>query len=248
MAYLGYILPWIMLMLAAGTAVAVKMLDIRSKIFIVVASINGLLFLTCCALITISTLDARREAKRLEVKLEDMENWKYRHLDEITLALAQMRPLSQMESIMLTRLKEYGWVPMQPATRKLEMANEARDRILSSYFPTGKGMFKGLPTLVDNNLLDLSLRQIGFATLPYKPDEQQPEEINSLFYGSKLDIREVKLVALTLMRAGVEIRAIKPFPKETQGNLRAMKGEYSKALEVRRVMTVEDIEKAKAFR
>ena len=248
MAYLGYILPWIMLMLAAGTAVAVKMLDLRSKIFIIVASLNGLLFLTCCVLLTVSTMDARREAKRLEVKLEDMENWKYRHLDEITLALAQMRPLSQSESITLTRLKEYGWIPMQSSIRKLEAANDARDRILASYFPTGQSMFKGLPKLVDNSLVDLSLRQLGFTTLPYKPGEAQPEEINSLFYGSMLDLRDVKLVALTLMRAGVEIRAIKPFPKETQGNLRAMKGEYNKTLDVRRVLTPEEVEKAKAFR
>lgn len=248
MAYLPYILPWVMLLLAAGAAVATKFLELKSIVGIATLSTSGIVFIVCGVMISINASHLSHEAKEAHHKLEEMEEWKYRHLDEITLALAQIRPLSESGNMMLSKLKDYGWIPQQPATRRLERANEVREGILASYYPRGQNLFKGLPKLVDQTLLDLSLRQVSFTNIPYRKDEEIPDEVNVIYYGKSLDIRDVKLAALTLMRAGVELRAIKPFPKDTQGNLQAIKAEFNKTLDVRRALTAEEIEKATIFK
>lgn len=248
MAYLPYILPWVMLLLAIGAVMAHKLLEFKSVMWIVSIAISSVIFIGCNVLLMLSASHAHHEVESASKKLEDMEEWKYRHLDEITLALSQIRPMSQTNSVLLDQLKNYGWIPAQPALRRLEEANQVRDRILGTYYPRTENLFKGLPKLVDQNLLDLSLRQVGFTNVAYRPEEEIPDEVNVIYYGKSLDIKDVKLAALTLMRAGVELKAIKPFPKDTQGNLKAIKAEYNKTIEVRRSLTPAEIEKATIFK
>lgn len=248
MAYLPYILPWVMLLLAVGAVFAHKMLEFKSVMWIVAISITSVLFLTCNVLLMISASSQNAAVKAEKDKLAAMEEWKYRYMDEITLAISQIRPLSQSNSALLEQVKNWGWIPMQPAMRKLEEANQVRDRILGTYYPRGENLFKGLPKLVDQTLVELSLRQIGFTNVPYRPEEEVPDEVNVIYFGKALDIRDVKLAALTLMRAGVELKAVKPFPKDTQGNLQAIKAEFNKTMDVRRSLTPAEIEKATIFK
>lgn len=248
MAYLPYILPWVMLLLAVGAVFAHKMLEFKSVMWIVAISITSVLFLTCNVLLMIGASSQNAAVKAEKDKLAAMEEWKYRYMDEITLAISQIRPLSQSNSALLEQVKNWGWIPMQPAMRKLEEANQVRDRILGTYYPRGENLFKGLPKLVDQTLVELSLRQIGFTNVPYRPEEEVPDEVNVIYFGKALDIRDVKLAALTLMRAGVELKAVKPFPKDTQGNLQAIKAEFNKTMDVRRSLTPAEIEKATIFK
>lgn len=248
MGYLPYILPWLMLLLAVGAVFAHKMLEFKSVMWIIAIATSSVLFLTCNVLIMVATSSQNGAVKEGHKKLEELEAWKFRYMDEITLAIAQIRPLSQSNSVLLDQAKTWGWVPMQASMRKLEEANQVRDRILGTYYPRGENLFKGLPKLVDQNLLDLSLRQIGFTNVPYRPEEEVPDEVNVIYYGKDLDIRDVKLAALTLMRAGVELKAVKPFPKDTQGNLRAIKSEYNKTMEARRTLSAAEVEKATIFK
>ncbi len=248
MAYLPYILPWIMLLLAVGAVFAHKLLEFKSVMWIISIVLTSILFITCNVLLALGAVSQNAALKEEKHKLEAMEEWKYRYMDEITLAISQIRPLSQSNSALLDQVKNWGWIPMQPAMRKLEEANQVRERILGAYYPRGENLFKGLPKLVDQSLLDLSLRQIGFNNVPYRAEEEVPDEVNVIYYGKALDLRDVKLVALTLMRAGIELKAVKPFPKDTQGNLQAIKAEYNKTLEVRRSMTAAEIEKATIFK
>lgn len=248
MAYLPYILPWVMLLLAVGAVFAHKMLEFKSVMWIVSIALCSVLFLTCNVLLMIGGASQNAAVKAEKDKLAAMEEWKYRYMDEITLAISQIRPLSQSNSALLEQVKNWGWIPMQPAMRKLEEANQVRDRILGAYYPRGENLFKGLPKLVDQTLVELSLRQIGFTNVPYRPEEEVPDEVNVIYYGKALDIRDVKLAALTLMRAGVELKAIKPFPKDTQGNLQAIKAEFNKTMDVRRSLTAAEVEKATIFK
>lgn len=248
MAYLPFILPWVMLLIAVGAVFAHKLLEFKSVMWIVSISISSVLFLGCSIFIMVSASHEHHEAEAAVKKLEEMEAWKYRYMDEITLAISQIRPMSQTNSALLDQVKNWGWIPMQPGLRKLEEANQARDRILGAYYPRSENLFKGLPKLVDQTLVDLALRQVGFSNIPYRPEEEIPDEVNILYYGKSLDIKDVKLVALTLLRAGVELKAIKPFPKDTQGNLNAIKAEYNKTMEVRRSIMAAEIEKATIFK
>lgn len=248
MAYLAYILPWVMLLLAVGAVFAHKLLEFKSIMWIVSIATSSVLFLGCNVLLMINAAHLHGEVKEAKHKLDDMESWKYRYMDEITLAISQIRPMSQSNSTLLDQAKNWGWIPMQPTMRKLDDANQVRDRILSTYYPRSENLFKGLPKLIDQNLVDLSLRQVGFTNVPYRPEEEVPDEVNVIYFGKNLDIRDVKLVALTLMRAGIELKAIRPFPKDTQGNLQAIKAEFNKTMDVRRSLTAAEIEKATIFK
>lgn len=248
MAYLPYILPWVMLLLAAGAVMAHKMLEFKTVWWIVATASTSVLFLGCNVMIMLSASHLNAEVATAEKKLEDIEAWKYRYMDEITLTIAQIRPLSQSNSVLLDQATSWGWIPMQASMRKLDEANQVRDRILATYYPRGENLFKGLPKLIDQNLVDLALRQIGFSSIPYRPDEEVPDEVNVIYFGKALDLRDVKLAALTLMRAGVDLKAVKPFPKDTQGNLQAIKAEFNKTLDVRRSLSAAEIEKATIFK
>ncbi|CBL44493.1 hypothetical protein HDN1F_09100 [gamma proteobacterium HdN1] len=245
---LPYILPWLLLLLAAGGAFAHKKLEFRSKWWIVsIAGISSL-FLIFNLLIMAGAWTQSKEVSSLSQKISDLDAWKYRYMDEITLAISQIRPLSQQDNAIIDKIKGWGWLPSQPALQQLDAADQARSRILTGYYPSGNNLFKGLPKLVDQKLVELSLRQAGFQNVPYRADEEVPDEINVLYFGSKLDVRDIKLAALTLMRAGVELKAIKPFPQASDGNLQAIKGEYSKTMNARRTLTTDSVEKANVFR
>ncbi len=77
----------------------------------------------------------------------------------------------------------------------------SRGNVVVQYFPKN----------VDGNRVEAALTELGFrldrrsALVPALPT-------NSIWYGTPVALEDVKLVALTLIRAGVQIRAIRPFP------------------------------------
>jgi TolA-binding protein len=68
------------------------------------------------------------------------------------------------------------------------------------------------PKDVDPEALQATLTKLGF-NLEIKKSEVTNIPINILFYGKNVSEDDVKLVAYTLIRAGVQIRAIQPFTK-----------------------------------
>jgi hypothetical protein len=82
------------------------------------------------------------------------------------------------------------------------MPRQGRDRrkaITVEYFPKN----------VDENKVEAALAELGFSVRK-PPAVVQAIPTNSIWFGSPVDIEDVKLVALTLIRAGVQIRAIRP--------------------------------------
>lgn len=247
METLPYLLPWFLLLLAAGLAVAVKMLPLKSVAGIAVISVISLIFIGVCIYANVVTgqLFTRVDAKQQQ--LAEMEAWKYRHLDELSLLIAQLKPPADDDAALLKELQSYGWMSTAPNLRQMQDAHGARERILAEYTPSKPMLIKGIPESVDEKIVDLSLRQVGFTVLPYRDDETKETEVNIIYYGRDMQLNEVKLAALTLMRAGIDLKAIKPFPKPTAGNLRAIKIEWNKYYETRKGMTVADVEAAKTF-
>jgi hypothetical protein len=77
---------------------------------------------------------------------------------------------------------------------------ESRKAVTVQYFPKN----------VDENKVESALTELGF-TLDKKRAPVPGIPTNSIWYGTPVSIEDVKLVALTLIRAGVQIRAIRPF-------------------------------------
>ena len=63
------------------------------------------------------------------------------------------------------------------------------------------------PKDVDQNKVESALTELGF-TLSTPPAIVRNIPTNSIWYGAPVNVEDVKLVALTLIRAGVQIRAI----------------------------------------
>lgn len=247
METLPYLLPWFLLLLAIGVAVAVKLLPLKSIAGIAVISVISLIFLGVCiyANVVSSQLYDRIDEKQLA--LEKMEEWKYRHLDGLSLLIAQMQPPADEDLALLKQLQGWGWLSTSPALRQMQQADSARERILAEFTPSQPMLIKGVPQSVNSQIVDFALRQVGFTVLPYREDETPETEVNIIYYGRDMNINEVKLAALTLMRAGVELKAVKPFPKPTAGNLRAIKIEWNKYYELRKALNVQDVEAATVF-
>jgi uncharacterized protein YoxC len=68
------------------------------------------------------------------------------------------------------------------------------------------------PKDIDPEALEATLTKLGF-NLEIKKPEVTDTPINILFYGKNVGEEDVKLVAYTLIRAGVQIRAIQPFTR-----------------------------------
>jgi hypothetical protein len=108
-------------------------------------------------------------------------------------------------------------------------------------------LIKGIPTSVDTSIVTLGMKEIGFVVVPYQDDEQPETEVNIIYFGRDMKITEIQMAALTLMQAGVDLKAIKPFPKATQGNLRAIRIEWNKYYNGRKSLSVEEVEAATSF-
>lgn len=247
METLPYLLPWFLLLLAAGLAVAVKMLPLKSIAGIAVTVVISLIFIGLCIYSNVISSQLFNRAEEKQQQLADMEAWKYKHLDELSLLIAQLKPPADENMALLKELEGYGWLSTSPVLRQMREAHAARERILAEFTPSQPMLIKGIPLSVNEKIVDLSLRQVGYTVLPFREDEAKDPDSNIIYYGRDMDIREVKLAALTLMQAGIDLKAIKPFPKPTSGNLRAIKIEWNKYYETRKGMSVEDIETAKNF-
>ena len=247
METLPYLLPWFLLLLAVGLAVATKMLPLKSIAGIAVIAVISLIFLGLCIYSNVVSSQLFSRVEEKQQQLADMEAWKYKHLDELALLIAQMKPPQEEDIALVKELESYGWLSSSPVLRQMKEAHGARERVLAEFTPSQPMLIKGIPMSVDEKIVDLSLRQVGFTVLPYREDEAKDPDSNIIYYGRDMNIAEVKLAALTLMQAGINLKAIKPFPKPTSGNLRAIKIEWNKYYETRSGMTVEEVETAKTF-
>ena len=248
METLPYLLPWILLLLTAGIAVAVKFLDIKSIMGIAVVSTLGLVMLLIAIYANIITSQQYGEVVLKQQELTAMEEWKYQHMDELSLIIAQQRMPSDETQALVKQLISYGWKMNNRKITDAQAAHLARERLIGELENPSPMLIKGIPTMVDEKIVDLSLRQLGFTVIPYRDDETPEEDANIIYYGRDMTTLEVKLAALTLMRAGIELKAIKAFPKVTQGNLRAIKIEWNKYYISRKALSVEEVASAEAFK
>ena len=82
----------------------------------------------------------------------------------------------------------------------ININGQNRSKITIKYFPKN----------VDGEKVINALKELNFKVTEGKP-KLPDSPTNALYYGRKVDNESIQLVALTLMRAGVEIKGIFPF-------------------------------------
>ncbi|HET9441539.1 MAG TPA: hypothetical protein VFO52_15290 [Longimicrobiales bacterium] len=120
-------------------------------------------------------------------------------------------------------LKELGYSPERVQTRAIDdhaiaqtlKAGEARRNIVekSDAHTRENITIQLFSRSVDRGVIAGELKGLGFEVVAKEPNRLIPAEVrtNGVFYGPQVTCDEVKLVALTLLRAGVELKVIEPF-------------------------------------
>lgn len=247
---IAYILPWIMVLLTIGTACAAKFLPLKSIAGISVFSILALIFLGLAIYANVISSEYEERIAEAKAELATMEEWKYLHLDELALIIARQVPPEDEDLAMLERLRSYGWTRANPDFRRITEAALALEKLRGEQPDAERAiyLYKGIPQTVDRDIVRLSLKRLGYKVIPEQDDEEPLEQANVLYFGKYVKLEDVKMTALTLMQAGVDLTAIKPFNKDTRGNLRAVKLEWNEYLAKRQPITVPEVVEAKDFK
>ena len=249
MESLPYILPIIMLLFTLGVAVAVKFMSIKSILGGSVIGALALFMIGCAVFMMVISSGLKDQVIKKDQELTDMMHWKYKHMDEMSLIIAQ-QPWPEDETIsLLKQLRSFGWVTDNNSVKLLTDAHSALEILKSENTNVRtRYLIKGVPTAVNRKIVELGLRNIGFRIVNYKEQEEVPENANSLYYGQNIDLASIKMAALTLVQAGIELKSIKPFPKPTRGNIRAIKIDWSKHFDSRPPLSIEKIVESDSFK
>lgn len=247
MSILVYLIPWLLLVTALVMMILSQSFPLRSKGGLISVISLTLIMVLVSALANIATVKQNARIADLEAQIQQAEDWKYRHLDELTLILAQFKPPTEQDLALLKTLISYGWLGNNSKILRAKQAHESRERLRADYAPSDPMLIKGVPTSVDEHIVVGALKQVGFFIVPYQEGEEPLQDVNIIYYGRDMKPVEIKLAALTLIRAGVEVKAIKPFPEVTRGNLRAIRIDWNKYYDSRKAMEAADIETAESF-
>lgn len=185
---------------------------------------------------------------------QQQSNWQKEQITNLSIALRSFedKTATSLEEIKVL-LKLFGSVKENPSlddakqslradllrTRRTQAAGSAgsssRQQVTVRYFPKD----------VDRRIVEAALRELGFnltrgqANLPDLPT-------NAIWFGDDVSIEDVKLVAYTLIRAGVEIKAIRPF-RNPDGKSRQIQVGSDEDYLSREPLSVEEIEQAQRF-
>lgn len=91
-------------------------------------------------------------------------------------------------------------------------ANDVIKKLSNNYSPNPNIAIRYYYKTVDDEKIMLSLKSLGYSFEKKQPnDHMASQKTNSIWYGSNVSITDCKIVALSLMRAGIEIKAIRGF-------------------------------------
>ena len=250
MGSIPYILPWVLVLLGIATACAVKFLPFKSIAGVAVISLLALLAIGVGVYDNLISTEYEALVADEKVKVEKLEEWKYLHLDELSLIIAQQKMPEDEETALLKKLLSYGWLKDQKDFKRFLDAAQALE-LLKGERPDAERaiyLYKGIPQSVDKTIVELSLRTLGYKVIPPQEDEEPMLDANVLYFGKYVELEDVKLTALTLMRAGINLTEIKPFTKATRGNVRAVKLEWNEYLAKRPPIAPQEVVEAKDFK
>lgn len=130
-------------------------------------------------------------------------------------------------------------------------ANDAIKDIIKKYTPNQNVIVRYYKKTIDEKRIVIELEALGYGFQEKSPSGYMSmKETNAIWFGANVPIEDTKIVALSLLRAGIPIKGIRPFRNS------ASNPEYKKNiieigasvdLENRDVLTVESVKNAKEF-
>jgi hypothetical protein len=131
-------------------------------------------------------------------------------------------------------------------------ANAAIKLIISNYNPNGNVIVSYYDRTIDEKRVALELQALGYQFVKKSSsDYMKKNATNSIWFGSMVPIQDVKIVAFALIRAGVPLKGIRPYPssKENPGYKRnIIEVGASIDLKDKPLLSVDYIKNAKDFK
>ena len=185
--------------------------------------------------------------------------WNKKHINELTGIVKAFRSETKDTFNQVFQMIDYGWskekvkevVESAQVSRAIEIsmdADQKRNRLatLTSKSSRENTIVQYFPKNVDKEIVKSALRELGFRLVIGKPNLPHVPT-NAIWYGKDVMLKDIKLVAYTLIRAGIEIKVISPFmsPTGKRSNLIQV-GSWMKYINST-PLTVSEIEKASSF-
>ncbi len=211
------------------------------------------LSLACVFAIYTNVEDYKKTEQEKQEKLDEIA-WNRDHIRKLTSIITKFRTetINQF-SYIKDKLKSFGWTKKRLETSNSMFRSIAADRergFLSSVSSSDSRRditIQYFPKNVDKNIVENSLEELGFRLIS-GPAKVKNIPTNSLWFGANVKLEDIKLVAYTLMRAGVEIKVIRPFrnPKGRRSNLIQVGADA--VFENARPLSITEIKEAKEFK
>lgn len=179
------------------------------------------------------------------------------NLEERKLALSE--EINELKKIQGDLLNDLGWNKEQIETSKIEtkdiqdslQASSARREAAAQSTPQLRKniTIQVFSRDIDRNIVASSLRELGFRVEiePPNPEIRKKKETNAIWFGPLVQIDQVKLVAYTLIRAGVKLQVIEPFQQPRGRNRVIQVGSQVGGIMRSMPFSVNEIKKADSF-
>jgi vacuolar-type H+-ATPase subunit I/STV1 len=234
-----------------------------ARLFSLAITFIPVLIALVALVITINQIrKARSELAQTKAQLDNATQELTKKREEVT-QIANILSLSPDE---LLQIYNYGWqtekiktANANPALVEQSLkANEALQQLLKTADAerrksTTVGYF---PKNVDAGKVDAALKGFGFNLVRLTPIIKDTPT-NAVFFGTKVNQDDVKIIAYTLIRAGVQLKGIAPFKVDTsiplpEGVARdsyiAVVSNNNPIFLQRQYLTVEDIRNRQEFK
>lgn len=179
--------------------------------------------------------------------------WNRARITDLTQALAAFRKeaVGELSSIR-DQLRSFGWKsesipPIQVVEQSLQAESQRTQLASATAAPKrAETTVQYFPKDVDRTVVEAALRELGFHLIT-GPTQVQDIPTNSIWFGAAVPLDDAKLVAYTLIRAGVQIKAIRLFRNPTGNRARLIQVGADTAYEGKPALTVAEIRDASEF-
>ena len=151
-------------------------------------------------------IENQQDKARLSKKIDQLENNTTKINNGLETLINRGFTSSKAKSV-TPKIREQSDQANKELIPELKQNSGNKELITVQYFPKD----------VDPDIIQETLQKLGFKLETGKPKITEVST-NSIWFGEKVKIEDVKLVAYTLIRAGVQIKAIRPFRNLSEKN------------------------------
>lgn len=182
-------------------------------------------------------------------QVERDTRWNRSHITSLTEIVNSFRSEASSEfRTVKSMLRSFGWADREVKRLEESLTANSERRFLANSSPSASRSnttVQYFPKDVDGEIVRRAIEELGFRMVEAAP-EVTTVPTNAIWFGSEVNLRDVKLLAFTLMRAGLQLKIIRPYQEE-QGRSQLIQVGADASYAAAAPLTVQEIREAKEF-